>query len=84
MQSSGYISQSVLHLKRSHVIQPIGGVSARPLSSPKHGSEVRANARIARIFILTRYASAKEWEIGEGVDLHSSREEECCQFKGIK
>jgi len=32
MQLSGSLWQSVLHPKRSHDNQPIGGVSARPLS----------------------------------------------------
>ncbi len=33
MQLSGSLVQSVLHRNLSHVIQPIGGVKARPLSS---------------------------------------------------
>jgi len=33
-QSSGYASQSVMHLYRCHASHPIGGVRASPLSSP--------------------------------------------------
>lgn len=36
MQLSGSLVQSVLHLNRSQVIHPIGGVRARPLSRPRH------------------------------------------------
>jgi len=48
MQLSGSLSQSVLHSKRSHDNQPIGGVRASPLSkqqpsrtsSPTNSNEV--------------------------------------------
>lgn len=36
MHSSGYASQSMIHLNRCQDIQPIGGVRATPLSSDVH------------------------------------------------
>lgn len=36
IQLSGSFLQSVLHLKRSHASQPIGGVRAKPFSKARH------------------------------------------------
>ena len=44
MQLCGSLTQSVLHLKRSHASQPIGGVRARPFSSPCTDGGGRRNA----------------------------------------
>ena len=48
MQLSGSFSQSVLHLNRSQVIHPIGGVFARPLSSAKAPGSAREKERDSR------------------------------------
>ncbi len=51
MQFSGSFLQSVLHLNRSQDIQPIGGVSARPLSRQSADFTRQLKARNARIML---------------------------------
>lgn len=48
MHSSGYFAQSVIHLNRCQVIQPMGGVRASPLSSPT-AVQTMANSEMARL-----------------------------------
>lgn len=54
MHSSGYVSQSVIHLNLCHAIHPIGGVRANPLFKAMlipHKQEVTTKRRIHFIFI---------------------------------
>ena len=57
MQNSGSLSQSVLHLNLSQESQPMGGVVARPLSSPAQIStyqlpELLREGKVERLTVL--------------------------------
>ena len=55
IQFSGSFLQSVLQRNRSHVIQPIGGVFAKPLSRPRHAF-ILSNDSATKIHIFVSLA----------------------------
>lgn len=53
IHSSGRVSQSIMHLYRSHVNHPIGGVSAKPLSREYDFCDMHINiSKLNENFIL--------------------------------
>ena len=63
MQSSGYVLQSTLQANLSHDIHPMGGVLARPLSSP-------LTHLTSRLKVAPHNSNTVHWPMDDIVELY--------------